>query len=1054
VQGVTSDPPDISSLEAWYKADSIVGLNDGDDVTPWQDQSGNGRHLSQSQPGSWVEPTYIASAVNGLPAVDFNPVGDPAGDDTFLELGLTVPDKYDLGSSAFTLFTVYTNAGNDHPYVFGDINAPVGYTGWSFIRAINLAGVPATAQVRFQNQTTLTISSPQTIANDGAYHVFSCGRDGAGAFFCNLDGSDVTAAGSPTSTAQLTFSALAEFGAGTKEVVLAEWLLYSRKLTTAEIAQVEAYLNAKYNLNDGGAGAGEDDLTLWNNAAGTTLTRVNSSGALGIGVDPDAYQLHVLDDGAAGQRIVATFDTDAATKRPTIQLSDGTDSHAVIGLNTGTIQIDRATGSVGMGLADAETFVLKRGSANVPTLLVKDGDSGSTSVSANAATAVFEGDGDAGITLLGGPAGAINLFYGTSANDDIGRISYRTANNDFAIWVNEVRSLFLGATGEPIVRFAQIASGSPSPSAGEGDIYMLGDPEELYFSNDTIETQLTSGGVGVHAIEDNDAPVTNKPTLNFFTGLDATVDGAKIDISIDPADAVNITGGGTWTFGQGDARIGTINLYGVSEDVYQLPASTSAETNTWTFHSWAGTGTGGVDGQVGFRFLLKGALAGGSPVNQPLEIEEDANNDIGLRLDADGTLWCAKGGSNYNWSGGLKEIPVLAADETIPIANLWNFEQGILLGDGSGADFSIWVDDVGGVPPYRRFYWDDSDTQFRFSEKVFGDGIIRTDSGLGYGVDPDANNLNYIQNTSLAVASGTLNLLTVVGHVLDTSGSASYVGVNFELRDKTQGQNTGTVYGAEFNVIFDDAASTRAAGPLTFGRHAAGLFSFANASDDNTAANQTRISFANCAYLRFQDLAGASPDVRINNLRMLEFELGSGNTTISAIHAIYVPDFTNRTHLTECDIMRIEAQDGANKGATKGNIVFEGGDWNTGHLQLGAAHIWSSGSIVRIAGQFPGDATDAAIHIEVASHTAKLGFFDVTTPITQPTALTSTLTTVTHTAPGTPDYAVASLIDSSVGSAWGFSTQDEGHTVLSVIANLQTRVDELETKLQSLGLIA
>lgn len=81
------------------------------------------------------------------------------------------------------------------------------------------------------------------------------------------------------------------------------------------------------------------------------------------------------------------------------------------------------------------------------------------------------------------------------------------------------------------------------------------------------------------------------------------------------------------------------------------------------------------------------------------------------------------------------------------------------------------------------------------------------------------------------------------------------------------------------------------------------------------------------------------------------------------------------------------------------------------------------------------------------------GFFD-TTPTTQPTALTTQLTSITHTSPGTPDYALQDLVDSGAGSAFGFATKDEGNTVLSVILNLQARVAELETKLQALGLIA
>ena len=69
----------------------------------------------------------------------------------------------------------------------------------------------------------------------------------------------------------------------------------------------------------------------------------------------------------------------------------------------------------------------------------------------------------------------------------------------------------------------------------------------------------------------------------------------------------------------------------------------------------------------------------------------------------------------------------------------------------------------------------------------------------------------------------------------------------------------------------------------------------------------------------------------------------------------------------------------------------------------------------------------------------------------QQTELTDELTTITHTAPGTPDYAIQNLVQNT---GFGFATADEGNTVLSVIANLQARVNELETKLVALGLLA
>jgi hypothetical protein len=53
------------------------------------------------------------------------------------------------------------------------------------------------------------------------------------------------------------------------------------------------------------------------------------------------------------------------------------------------------------------------------------------------------------------------------------------------------------------------------------------------------------------------------------------------------------------------------------------------------------------------------------------------------------------------------------------------------------------------------------------------------------------------------------------------------------------------------------------------------------------------------------------------------------------------------------------------------------------------------------------------------------------------------LTTITHTSPGTPDYAIANTTNSS---PYGFSTQDEANTVLSVIKNLQVRVLDLESR--------
>ena len=62
----------------------------------------------------------------------------------------------------------------------------------------------------------------------------------------------------------------------------------------------------------------------------------------------------------------------------------------------------------------------------------------------------------------------------------------------------------------------------------------------------------------------------------------------------------------------------------------------------------------------------------------------------------------------------------------------------------------------------------------------------------------------------------------------------------------------------------------------------------------------------------------------------------------------------------------------------------------------------------------------------------KIGFWGAT-PVDQPDALTPQLTALTHTAPGSPDYAIADL---TTTTPYGFAAKDEGNTVLKVIANL------------------
>jgi hypothetical protein len=69
---------------------------------------------------------------------------------------------------------------------------------------------------------------------------------------------------------------------------------------------------------------------------------------------------------------------------------------------------------------------------------------------------------------------------------------------------------------------------------------------------------------------------------------------------------------------------------------------------------------------------------------------------------------------------------------------------------------------------------------------------------------------------------------------------------------------------------------------------------------------------------------------------------------------------------------------------------------------------------------------------------------------TQGAALTTQLTAITHTAAGAADYAIQDLVQNT---GFGFATANEGNTVLAVILNLQTRLAEVEARLEGAGLV-
>lgn len=103
-------PADLADLFAWYKADAITGLSDGDPVSTWSDSSGGGYNLTQT---STARPLYQTNTLNGLPVVEFD------GTDDYLAASTAANWKFlhdSTGSSLFIVLKAGTSADPNAAY--------------------------------------------------------------------------------------------------------------------------------------------------------------------------------------------------------------------------------------------------------------------------------------------------------------------------------------------------------------------------------------------------------------------------------------------------------------------------------------------------------------------------------------------------------------------------------------------------------------------------------------------------------------------------------------------------------------------------------------------------------------------------------------------------------------------------------------------------------------------------------------------------------------------------------------------------------------------------
>ena len=236
-------PAQLPNLALWLNASAVTGKSDGDAMATWADQSGNGRNATQAT--GTKQPLYKTNIVNGKPVLRFDSTDDCL---TASAIDLT-------GTPAVSLFVVTATIGSATDRVVfetsSNFNANVG----SFILfrdTSNKVNVDVKGNTVGASQCigTTSVTSAATVLT-GVYDMSLSALLEAQLY---VNG---TAEGSHTGSVENT----ANFGTHAINIGsrnngaslplggdIAEIILYSRALSTAERQQVERYLGAKYGI--------------------------------------------------------------------------------------------------------------------------------------------------------------------------------------------------------------------------------------------------------------------------------------------------------------------------------------------------------------------------------------------------------------------------------------------------------------------------------------------------------------------------------------------------------------------------------------------------------------------------------------------------------------------------------------------------------------------------------------------------------------------------------------------------------------------------------------
>ena len=231
-------PDEIEGLVAWFKADALSGLNPGDPVAVWPDQSGLDNHAVQDVETSM--PLYGEQFINDLPAISFNGSSHQ----------FNLPRDAFSGMASlenFTFFALANWTGKTTSGIWG--TGPSNSTSGNLHFEINSGGG---IRLRVAGMDSIQVSNAVT----PGWHLFGAGQftnDDEPVSRVFLNGQIIGTRFEDTGN-----STLAEYGGfflGNSHNSernfggeIAEVILFHRSLEPGERRGVEDYLNAKYGL--------------------------------------------------------------------------------------------------------------------------------------------------------------------------------------------------------------------------------------------------------------------------------------------------------------------------------------------------------------------------------------------------------------------------------------------------------------------------------------------------------------------------------------------------------------------------------------------------------------------------------------------------------------------------------------------------------------------------------------------------------------------------------------------------------------------------------------